>query len=106
MEHSKDVRGYTKRQLDYLDFNRREYVVNTIEGEYLATLDCKEWGTRGHLIGYFTFQSGRKVLAATWQWDGFLGLMDMPLGSTVALTFKKASTGNIYLKKIELISEE
>lgn len=105
MEHLRNIRAYTKRQLCDVGFDKKDYIVNTIEEECLATIDCKEWGTRGHLIGYFTLQDGRKILAATWQWDGFLGLMDIPFGSTVALTFKKASTGTVYLKNVRLISE-
>lgn len=94
----------SRRQFAASDFDTTGYSFNEEPGEFVATIDCKRWGKK-KLVTYFTFADGRKVVAPTWPNSKYLGLPDLPLGTTVRLNFQPTRTGKLNLKDVALISE-
>lgn len=92
----------SRRQFAASDFDTSGYSFNEEPGEFVATIDCKRWGKK-KLVTFFTFEDGRKVVAPTWPNSNYLGLANMPLGSTVRLDFQHTRTGKLNLKGAELI---
>lgn len=94
-----EKRAFTKKQFEESGYDKSGYKLIEEEGEFKATLDFKIWGSN-NLLSYFTLEDGRKIFAGTWRFDNWLGLCDIPFGSTVTLIFKKAKTNTIYLKEV------
>lgn len=78
------------------------YITNENEGVFKARLDCKRWGKNRNILAYFTFEDGSKIMASAWQNTGYLGIPEIPMGTAVTLTFKKAKNGISYLREVEI----
>lgn len=98
-----DFHAYSKQQFARSDFDASGYHFAEEEGRFKAVVDCKRWGKK-KLLTYFTLENGEKLLSASFQRDGFLGLKDIPEGASVELVYHRANTGICYLK--EVICEE
>ena len=99
-----------KRALSWQEFlasgyHDLDYRYPDFEGTYAATVACKRWRKRNCLFAYLDLADGRKILAAAWSDKGYLGLAEMPIGSHITVTFSRASTGKIYLRSVEPLSE-
>ena len=90
-------RALSQKQFIQSGFDASGYSFIEEEGTFVATIDIKVWGNR-NLISYMTLNDGRKIKACTFPED-YLGMADMPFGSTVKITFKKSKSGKIYLRE-------
>ena len=84
-------------------FDGRDYKYPDFEGDFIARMDCKRWGSKKNLIAYFTLRDGRKIIAVAWAERNYMGLADIPAGSYVRLTFGISAKGSAYLKSAILI---
>ena len=91
-------RGFTPEQFKKTGIDKSPYQIITEEGNFTGSLDFKIWSD-SKLLSYFTLEDGRKIFAATWRHDNYLGLDVIDPGAKVALYFQKASSNNVYLKK-------
>ena len=96
-----NIKAYSKAQIRATDFMFSNYSLIEEEGTFRAVVDNKVWGN-GNLTAFFTLEDGRMVFAAAFQDHDYLGLTEIPLGSSVELTFKKAKTDRIYLRGVAL----
>ena len=87
-------------------FDGRDYKYADFEGDVTGVLDCKRWGSKKNLVGYFTLDNGQRIIAVAWAEKNYLGLADIPTKSRVRLTFRNSSTGKTYLKSVILILNE
>ena len=100
-----EKKALSKRQFAQSDFSIEQYGLMDEEGTFRATLEFKRWGKKLNLLSYFTLEDGRKIFASSWQRDGYLGLPDIRLGSSVELTFKCAKKTDIaYLKSAKPVT--
>ncbi len=95
-----NIKAYSKAQIRATDFMFSNYSLIE-EDTFRAVVDNKVWGN-GNLTAFFTLEDGRMVFAAAFQDHDYLGLTEIPLGSSVELTFKKAKTDRIYLRGVTL----
>ena len=95
------MRAYSKNQLYENGIHTDIYVTAEQEGIFKATLDYKRWGRNRNVLAYFTLEDGRKIMASAWQDTGYLGIPEIPMGTTVRLTFQKAKNGLAYLRGVE-----
>lgn len=96
-----NTKAYSKAQIRTTDFMFSNYSLIEEEGTFRAVVDNKVWGNC-NLTAFFTLEDGRKIFAAAFQDHDYLGLTEIPLGSSVELTFKKAKTDRIYLRGVTL----
>ncbi len=101
-----DKRAMTWNEFVRSGFDGKEYKYPDFEGDVLATLDCKRWGSGNNIIAYFTLYDGRKILTSAWNERNYLGLAEIPAGSKVKLTFRKSAKGATYLRGVVLIQNE
>ena len=84
-----------------------EYSFCKQEGVHIATLDAKRWGKKCNILGYFTTESGMKIITSAWNHGlspiPYLGMDRIPIGSKVKLTFKMSEYSEPYLRAIEVI---
>ena len=93
---------YTQSDLKRYNILTMDYVLNLEPGDYLAVLDLKAETSRC-LRAFFTFDDGRKILAAVHWWQKYLGLYDIPNGSRVKLSYRANSRGEVYLTAVEMV---
>ena len=99
MENEK--RALSWQQFVESGFDGRDYAFPDFEGAFDATIACKRWNKSKNLLIYLDFEDGRKIITAAWNTTGFYGLADMPVGTKVKITFKKAKSGKSFLCKAE-----
>ena len=68
---------YTQNELKAQNIITMDYVLNLEPGEYVAVLDLKAQA-RNCLRVFFTFEDGRKIMAAAQWWQRYLGFMKCP----------------------------
>lgn len=100
-----EKRALSKLQFIESGFETADYEFVDEPGIYTAAIDCKRWG-KNKLITYFTFDDGRKVVAATWFGNNYLGLADLPVGSRVELDFQYSKSGKVNIKSATPIRAE
>ena len=100
-----EIRALSKLQFKNASFDTSDYEFNDAPGVHTALIDCKRWG-KNKLITYFTFDDGRKVVAATWFGNNYLGLADLPVGSRVELDFQYSKSGKVNIKSVTPIHAE
>lgn len=93
---------YTQNELKARNIITMDYELNLEPGEYLAVLDLKAQA-RSCLRVFFTFDDGRKVMAAVQWWQKYLGLYDLPVGTRLRLIYKKNTRDEVYLDAVEQI---
>ena len=55
------------------------------------------------LKNFLTLEDGRKIIACTFRRENYLGMADIPMGSVLELTFKKATkSGKIYIREVKV----
>ena len=97
-----EKRGLSKAQFAQSGFDTSEYRFIETEGTFTATLDLKVWGN-SMLKNFLTLEDGRRIITCTFHRENYLGMADIPLGSILELTFKKASRSeNIYIREVKL----
>ncbi len=75
------------------------------EGTFKAVLDLKVWGQK-MVKNFLTLEDGRKIIACTFSRENYLGMADIPLGTRLELTFKKAKkSGAIYIRDVKVLDE-
>ena len=95
-----EKRGLSKAQFAQSGIDTSDYRFFETEGTFIATLDLKVWGNR-MLENFLTLEDGRKIIACTFPQTNYLGLADIPLGSILEVTFKKAAkSGQVYIRKV------
>ena len=55
------------------------------------------------LRAFFTFEDGRRIMAAAQWWQSYLGLYQIPSGSKVKLHYDANKRGEVYLTAVERI---
>ena len=93
---------YTQNELKARNIITMDYELNLEQGEYLAVLDLKAQA-RNCLRVFFTFDDGRKMLAAVQWWQKYLGLYEIPVGTRLRLIYKKNTRDEVYLDAVEQI---
>ena len=97
------IRALSKAQFAQSGFDTSDYHFITEPGTFTAYLELKVWGKRS-LECFFTFADGRKIIACTFPEADYLGLVDIPIGTNLRLTFVGAARSKrIYLRKIEAV---
>ena len=93
---------YTQSELKAQNIITMDYELNLEPGEYLAVLDLKAQA-RNCLRVFFTFDDGRKIMAAVQWWQKYLGLYEIPVGTRLQLHYKKNAREEVYLDAVEQI---
>lgn len=93
---------YTQNELKARNIITMDYELNLEPGEYLAVLDLKAQA-RNCLRVFFTFDDGRKIMAAVQWWQKYLGLYEIPVGTRLRLIYKKNTRDEVYLDAVEQI---
>ena len=93
---------YTQNELKARNIITMDYELNLEPGEYLAVLDLKAQA-RNCLRVFFTFDDGRKIMAAVQWWQKYLGLYEIPVGTRLQLHYKKYAREEVYLDAVEQI---
>ena len=97
------IRALSKAQFAQSGFDTSDYHFITEPGTFTVYLELKVWGKRS-LECFFTFADGRKIIACTFPEADYLGLVDIPIGTNLRLTFVGAARSKrIYLRKIEAV---
>ena len=102
---------YDKRALSIDQFIRSgidtsDYKFIKTEGTFRAVLDLKVWGHK-MLKNFLTLEDGRKIIACTFSLEKYMGMAEIPLGTRLELTFKKAKRSrNIYIRGVRVLDEE
>ena len=97
-----EKRGLSKSQFAQSGFDTSEYRFIETEGTFTATLDLKVWGN-SMLKNFLTLEDGRKIIACTFHRENYLDMADIPMGTILELTFKKAArSGNIYIRGVRV----
>lgn len=60
------IRGYSKQDMDNMDFPASQYSFLEGPGEGAATLVMKQWGKQNVLICYFNTDDGKKLKLCVW----------------------------------------
>ena len=95
-------KGYTQNELKAQNIITMDYVLNLEPGEYVAVLDLKEQA-RNCLRVFFTFEDGRKIMAAAQWWQRYLGFYEIPVGTHLLLHYRENSRKEVYLDEVERI---
>ena len=75
------------------------------EGTFRAVLDLKVWGQK-MVKNFLTLEDGRKIIACTFSREHYLGMADIPIGTRLELTFRKAKkSGVIYIRGVKVLDE-
>ena len=93
---------YTQSELKARNIITMDYELNLEPGDYLAVLDLKAQA-RNCLRVFFTFDDGRKIMAAVQWWQKYLGLYEIPVGTRLRLIYKKNTRDEVYLDAVEQI---
>ena len=93
---------YTQSELKARNIITMDYELNLEPGDYLAVLDLKAQA-RNCLRVFFTFDDGRKIMAAVQWWQKYLGLYEIPVGTRLQLHYKKNAREEVYLDAVEQI---
>ena len=93
---------YTQNELKARNIITMDYELNLEPGEYSAVLDLKAQA-RNCLRVFFTFDDGRKIMAAVQWWQKYLGLYEIPVGTRLQLHYKKIAREEVYLDAVEQI---
>ncbi len=93
---------YTRKQMQALGIITADYVFNYDEGSFSARLDLKAEGHNGLLRLFFTFDDGRKIISPVYWWQKYLGFYEIPVGSSLLLTYTKDAKGT-FLTKLESV---
>jgi hypothetical protein len=51
----------------------------------------------------FTFEAGRKIMAAAQWWQRYLGFYEIPVGTRLLLHYRENSRKEVYLDEVERI---
>lgn len=97
-----EKRALSWQQFMESGFDGREYQFPNFEGTFRAKLVCKRWDKHQKLVAYLNFEDGRKIVTAAWQNTNYMGLAEIPLGTTVELTFQASTKGVPYLRNVEI----
>ena len=97
---------YTQEELRRDNIITNEYVLNLEPGEYIARLDLKAETPRRNkcLRLFFTFENGRRIMATTHWWQGYLGFYEHPVGALLRLTYTENARSEVYLTKAEVLN--
>ena len=61
----------------------------------------------GKISGFLTLEDGRKIIACTFSLEKYMGMAEIPLGTQLELTFKKAKRSSaIYIREVKVLAEE
>ena len=97
-----EKRGLSKAQFAQSGYDTSAYRFIETEGTFTATLDLKVWGD-SMLKNFLTLEDGRKIIACTFHRENYLGMVDIPIGSVLEVTFKKAvKSGKIYIREVKV----
>lgn len=69
-------------------------------------LDIHDWSpdhSRCTSRGTFTFEDGRKIMAAAQWWQRYLGFYEIPVGTRLLLHYRENSRKEVYLDEVERI---
>ncbi len=100
------MRADSLRQMQDLGICDDDYKTNENDGVFIARLDYKRWGKNRNILGFFTFENGKKIMASAWQNTGYLGIPEIEEGVMLMLTFEKAKNGIAYLRKVERLEAD
>ena len=84
---------YSRQHMREHRIDTTAYKINTDPGVFQATLEMKAEAHSGMLRVFFSFSDGRKVIAPVYYWQRYLGFYEMPIGTTVILTYEEKATG-------------
>lgn len=102
----KERRAWSSKELMASSIDPYEYNYCETVGEFPAMLDAKVWGNKSNILAYFTFEDGRKIVAAVWRYNSmkreYLGLDEIPLGTKMFLTFRKGRGQRAYLRDFRI----
>ncbi len=92
---------YTRNEMRRLNILTEEYVFIGEPEEVVATLDMKAEARSGMLRLFFSFSDGRKIITPVFWWQQYLGFYEIPVGTTLRLTYGEGKNGLYSLKKAE-----
>lgn len=101
-----DNRALSVDQFIRSGIDTSDYKFITTEGTFRVVLDLKVWGHK-MLKNFLTLEDGRKIIACTFSLEKYMGMAEIPLGTQLELTFKKAKrSGSIYIRGVRVLDEE
>ena len=92
----------TQNELKAQNIITMDYVLNLEPGKFIAILDMKA-EARNCLRVFFTFEDGRKIMAAVQWWQRYLGLYETPVGTHLLLHYKENPRKEVYLCEVERV---
>lgn len=85
---------YTQNELKAQNIITMDYALNLEPGEFVAVLDLKAQASNCLRV-FFTFEDGRKIMAAAQWWQRYLGFYEIPgrypFAAPLQRKFKKGS---------------
>ena len=93
---------YTQNELKAQNIITMDYALNLEPGEFVAVLDLKSQASNCLRV-FFTFEDGRKIMAAAQWWQRYLGFYEIPVGTRLLLHYKEISRQEVYLDEVERI---
>lgn len=93
---------YTQNELKAQNIITMDYALNLEPGEFVAVLNLKAQA-RNCLRVFFTFEDGRKIMAAAQWWQRYLGFYEIPVGTRLLLHYRENSRKEVYLDEVERI---
>ena len=93
---------YTQNELKAQNIITMDYALNLEPGEFVAVLDLKAQASN-RLRVFFTFEDGRKIMAAAQWWQRYLGFYEIPVGTRLLLHYIENSRKDVYLDEVERI---
>lgn len=93
---------YTQNELKAQNIITMDYALNLEPGEFVAVLDLKAQAS-SCLRVFFTFEDGRKIMAAAQWWQRYLGFYEIPVGTRLLLHYRENSRKEVYLDEVERI---
>ena len=93
---------YTQNELKAQNIITMDYALNLEPCEFVAFLDLKAQASNCLRV-FFTFEDGRKIMAAAQWWQRYLGFYEIPVGTHLLLHYKENSRKEVYLDEVERI---
>ena len=93
---------YTQNELKAQNIITMDYALNLEPGEFVAVLDLKAQASNCLRV-FFTFEDGRKIMAAAQWWQRYLGFYEIPVGTRLLLHYREKSRKEVYLDEVERI---
>ena len=96
MEH------YNENQHRNDELDAYEYLEE--EGVFDCIFRSRRMTKYDDLLCFFDFEDSRKIIAIAWKDNAYFKLDQIPLGSRLRLEYKRAGSGRVYLRNVQVLN--